>query len=83
MDGTEAEISTHTLARRVTKRRLRERICDLISTHTLARRVTFELRKFADPCSTISTHTLARRVTDEFEYQFGLDPFQPTPSHGG
>ncbi len=56
------DISTHTLARRVTPQPACSAQYGTISTHTLARRVT-EFKYAFDLCMGISTHTLARRVT--------------------
>ena len=77
-------ISTHTLARRVTRAPGWSRSVLSISTHTLARRVTRQIDALKDGHTYISTHTLARRVTASTTSVVGdLTGFQPTPSHGG
>ena len=80
--GQIGQISTHTLARRVTRLVSGLVDCGWISTHTLARRVTKAIDT-DNKMEGISTHTLARRVTifGGLKLQPGL--FQPTPSHGG
>ena len=75
-------ISTHTLARRVTLYLQHAESGRHISTHTLARRVTHHVTAAAVG-DVISTHTLARRVTSVELYCTPIQPFQPTPSHGG
>ena len=76
-------ISTHTLARRVTRGKYHHGYSNLISTHTLARRVTYLYGGVRVGIIDFNPHP--RTEGDRSPFDGGGSPllFQPTPSHGG